>query len=165
MVDPLTPRAVRQKEIAPEQKVAQDDLYNMIFGDEPVKPNPTQTKSPLSLLNDISAKKEAHVQNMDDIFGSINEQINPSKTYQCFKKNNLIIQLITQPKSSNQTFLDIEATFTNQGQSQITGITLQVAVPKTLKLLMQPASNKNVNVGASETQLMRVENPSKVGIS
>ncbi|KAI8928396.1 Coatomer/clathrin adaptor appendage, Ig-like subdomain-containing protein [Entophlyctis helioformis] len=82
------------------------------------------------------------------------------KTYTCYNKHGLVITLA--PTRDSPTSIVILSTFTNTGGvGVVTNLSFQVAVPKSLKLAMQPASSSTVEIGQSATQSMRIENPTK----
>jgi AP-1 complex subunit gamma-1 len=84
------------------------------------------------------------------------------KSYTCYSKNDLVINLTPQPRSPGSPVVDIIATFINNGFGPVTDFLFQVAVPKSLKLTLQPASGNVIQPGSQETQSLRIENPNKV---
>ena len=163
-VDPTTPKVFKSKDDLIKIE-AQDDIYNMVFGNSQ-KPA-TDSNDILGLMDNHSAytapqKPTSNTTALDDIFGTPSQKINEAKNYVCYSKNNLTITLTTQARPSGQQFCDILVQFSNSSVSEISNVGFQVAVPKTLKLLMQPASNSTIQPGRQETQLMRIENPSMV---
>lgn len=163
-VDPVTPKIVKQKEMAPVANLV-NDIFNMGFGNassQPQKPK-QNINDILGLMDDLTMdqpSKSTNSNTMDKMFDSNL----PAKTYDCYNKNNLLITLTTQSRVKGQQFSDILVIFGNSGSSGLNNVALQVAVPKTLKLLMQPATNSSIMPNGKETQLMRIENPSMVNL-
>lgn len=123
---------------------------------------PSMTKQPASNQN-------TGVDLLGDLFGtgpaptSQNSNITSTlKEYTCYSKNNLNITLTPQLRSTGTPYVDIIASFINVGTSPITNLVFQIAVPKSLKLLMQTASGYMVSGGGKETQVLRIENPGLV---
>lgn len=140
------------------------DIFNMGF-DAPVTQQQQKPKQNindiLGLMNELSMDQPTNP--IDDIFGTSSQPTqHPSKSYPLYNKNGLIITLTSLARAPGQQFCDVLCTFKNNSQGEISAVVVQVAVPKTLKLMMQPASASVVRVGAEETQLMRIENPSMV---
>ena len=75
----------------------------------------------------------------------------------CYENNGLIIML--QPLKESTSVTQLKATFS--ATTEITNVLFQVAVPKTCKLAMQPASGTTVTPTTQITQLLRIENSSK----
>ena len=75
-----------------------------------------------------------------------------------FEKNGLRINFsFKKPGSPEQT--QVTATFYNESNSgDIANLSFQVAVPKFLKLNIQPASSSVVSVGGSATQVLNLVN-------
>ncbi|KAJ3346575.1 clathrin associated protein complex large subunit [Entophlyctis luteolus] len=87
-----------------------------------------------------------------------------AKTVTCYEKNSLRISLTSDVVEQNGN-IQITATFANTGLvGSISGLSFQVAVPKSLKLHMQSPSSTVVAPGAFAIQKMRVENPTKAAI-
>ncbi|KAJ3106069.1 clathrin associated protein complex large subunit [Phlyctochytrium planicorne] len=85
-----------------------------------------------------------------------------SKSYQCYSKNGLTINLAAT-RESNGTVLALAAGFESSG-ANISNLSFQVAVPKTLKLQMFPASGTSVSLGQTVSQNLKIENPSKIAV-
>ena len=115
------------------------DLLGDLFGGGPSKPPVVSQQS----------------SNLDDLFGTTTQA---QKAYTCYTKNNLLITL-TPTRIPSTTTCSIVASFSNSG-SPISNLSFQVAVPKTLKLQMDPISSTTVS-GNVETQVLKIENPGK----
>lgn len=87
-----------------------------------------------------------------------------AKNYTCYSNNGLLISM-TPNLANGLSNVDITSKFTNSGSSPIIGLNFQVAVPKSLKLQMLPPSNTTVAPGLTETQTMKIENPTKVSFA
>ncbi|ORY42809.1 Adaptor protein complex AP-1 gamma subunit [Rhizoclosmatium globosum] len=115
---------------------ASNDLFGSLLSS-----NPTPTSSPMSIIPPSQPK-----------------------SYPCYEKNGLRISL-TPERVDGGLAVSVNAKFENTGMSgPITGVVFQVAVPKTLKLTMQPPSSTTVLAGGFATQAMRIDNPSKTSI-
>ena len=77
-----------------------------------------------------------------------------------FDKNGLMVNFNATKDPNNQSVTCIEATFTNSLPTPIQALNFQVAVPKYMKLQMQPASSQVVPPGQSSSvkQLFKVAN-------
>ncbi|KAI0034451.1 adaptin N terminal region-domain-containing protein [Vararia minispora EC-137] len=78
-------------------------------------------------------------------------------SYTAYDKNGLLIQLTPKPGQPGQ--VSILARFQVKGSSAATGLSFQVAVPKTQQLQMLPMSSPDVLPGKTETQQMRIIAP------
>ncbi|KAH9270457.1 hypothetical protein BSLG_001245 [Batrachochytrium salamandrivorans] len=86
-----------------------------------------------------------------------------SKAYVCYEKHGLRITLT--PTRESATSLGIVAQFYNIGSSGlISNIFFQIAVPKSLRLAMQPSTSTQVEPGQTISQNVHLENPTKVAI-
>ncbi|RXK40134.1 AP-1 complex subunit gamma-1 [Tremella mesenterica] len=74
--------------------------------------------------------------------------------YTAYEKNGLKITLTPRMSPTQAGVVQILARFTSQ--DAVSGVNLQVAVPKTQQLQMQAMSNTDIAAGATETQQMRV---------
>ncbi len=112
----------------------------------------------------------APVDLLGDLFGGAPAQSAPAApvgptTYPpitCYDRNGLKVTITALKESS--TVAQFKAQFSSTNGSEISNILFQVAVPKSLKLIMQPASGNVVNASTQATQLLKVENPTKVAI-
>ena len=104
---------------------------------------------------------------LGDLFGSapvVKEVAPPTKVFAnvtCYSKNGL--NVVITPLKESATVCQFKATFTTTS-GDITNINFQVAVPKTLRLAMQPASGTTASPATPVTQLMKIENLTKVPI-
>ncbi|KAJ3114180.1 clathrin associated protein complex large subunit [Phlyctochytrium bullatum] len=149
---------------APAAKpTAAADLLGDLFGggSAPAAAAPKAAVDPLGdLLGGAASKPAASTGgSLLDSFGAAPAA---AASHQCYNKNGLIITL-SPTRESNGTVTAVTASFKSTGPS-ITNIAFQVAVPKTLKLQMFPASGAAVSGAATVTQSLRIENPSKVAI-
>lgn len=80
-------------------------------------------------------------------------------TYTAYDQNGLKITLTPQTSPAKPGIVMIMARFQVTGESPVTGINFQAAVPKTQQLQMLPMSSSTVNAGTVETQQMRVIAP------
>jgi AP-1 complex subunit gamma-1 len=100
---------------------------------------------------------------MDDLFGSSAPTTPETKSYTCYSKNNLLI-VLTPTRVGNTATININAVFSNSGSGDVSDLGFQVAVPKSLKLTMDPPSSTTVGIGGKESQALRIENPGKANI-
>ncbi|KAJ3134858.1 clathrin associated protein complex large subunit [Physocladia obscura] len=135
------------------------DLLGDMFG-----PNPTTI---VPLISNFSATPAQVQTQPTDPFGSLFSassvpvKSQTKKYLACYEKNSLRIELAPERLENGQA-LSITAKFENTRFSGvITGLAFQVAVPKSLKLTMQPPSSTSISAGGSAVQIMRIENPSK----
>ncbi|KAJ3262935.1 hypothetical protein HDU77_011580 [Chytriomyces hyalinus] len=133
-----------------------NDLLGDLFGSGPVQSQPA---APSMSLFDSSAS--------NDPFGSLlsSPSVPTLKSYPCYEKNGLRIGL-TPERLDGGLAISITAKFENLGMGggAITGVAFLVAVPKSLKLAMQPPSATSIPPAGSETQVMRIDNPSRSAI-
>ncbi|KAI9507678.1 Adaptor protein complex AP-1 gamma subunit [Russula earlei] len=156
-----------------------EDLLAEIFGGT----NETSTSAPKgssqpqrATANDIlglfdspvhSAQSEPPTKSsLFDLTPSITPAAPPPKpaapklqSYIAYSKNDLVISLTPQRSKSQPGVVDILARFQVKGNIAATNLNLQVAVPKTQQLQMQPMSRPDVNPGATETQQLRITAP------
>ncbi|TIB37131.1 hypothetical protein E3P84_00539 [Wallemia ichthyophaga] len=78
------------------------------------------------------------------------------KTYTAYDANGLLITLTPSPDESKRNIVNIMATFSATGLVECEKVNFQAAVPKSMKLQMQPISNTTVGTEREETQLLRV---------
>jgi len=151
-----------------------NDIMNL-FGDSSSKSTHAAASKPsaaanMDLLGDIfgggnslsKTSKPAASSTIDDLFGDMSTAP-ATKSYTCYSKNNLLITL-APTRVSGTSNLNIVAAFANTGSVAVDGLAFQVAVPKSLKLQMDPPSNSNILENGRETQALRIENPGKVAI-
>ena len=85
----------------------------------------------------------------------------PANTCTAFQKAGLLItfQCIRSPE--NQSMIQLNASFTNSTPAPLTKFVFQAAVPKDMKLQLQPASGNTVPAGnaAPVTQTVKILNP------
>ncbi|KAJ3075571.1 hypothetical protein HDU98_007681 [Podochytrium sp. JEL0797] len=136
----LVPTAVTNGS-TPTAPIGTDILSNLFSGNTPA-PNPLAGLDPFS--NSAPPASAA-----------IPEQ----SRRLCFEKANLKIYLAPLRSADGKT-VDITATFENGGFSAVTNLSFQVAVPKSLRLQINPPSSTFIPPAGSATQTMRIENPS-----
>jgi len=78
------------------------------------------------------------------------------------EKNGVRVTFESQIDPTNPTILNVRALFTNQLPSQVNELNLQVAVPKTQKIQMQPPASTTIGPFNNTQQLFRISNPSRV---
>lgn len=138
------------------------------------------SKSNNDLLSDIFASSStpatpaaSATANILDLFGSTPSTVPTSsapttmaaaatqepaaQSYEAFSDSMLHISFTPRPEGPGSC--GITANFKNCGQASISGLSLQVAVPKSQKLQLQGLSSSTLNPGEAATQLMRVSGP------
>ncbi|KAJ3196947.1 clathrin associated protein complex large subunit [Irineochytrium annulatum] len=134
------------------------DLLGDLFG------GGTSMISPSLSAPVVAATKPVSNDPLADLFGNSSSPLATStvttKSYTCYDKNGLRITL-TPTREGEGTVLSVAAKFESKG-SQISNLVFQVAVPKSLKLQIQSPSSTVVQPNAPATQLMKIENPTKV---
>jgi len=80
--------------------------------------------------------------------------------FAAWNKNGLLAMFVCSKEPSNPSVTTIEATFTNSLPGPITGLNFQVAVPKWMKLQMNPANGNTVppSNSGSVVQVFKVAN-------
>jgi len=78
------------------------------------------------------------------------------------EKNGVRVTFESQIDPTNPTILNVRALFNNQLPSQVNELNLQVAVPKTQKIQMQPPASTTIGPFNNTQQLFRISNPSRV---
>jgi AP-1 complex subunit gamma-1 len=86
-----------------------------------------------------------------------------SMSHTCYNNKGLRIDLNAKKESPMLT--QVVAVFSATGGSEVSGISLQVAVPKTLKLQIFPPDSMTASPVKAASQTMNIENPSKVLVS
>jgi len=79
--------------------------------------------------------------------------------YTAYEKNELKVTLTPQTSPNRPGIVNVLARFQVTGQNAATGLSFQVAVPKTQQLQMLAMSNPNINPGSVETQQMQIKAP------
>jgi len=77
------------------------------------------------------------------------------------ERGGLRVTYESQIDPANPTVLNVRATFTNTLPSLVNDLVMQVAVPKTQKIQMQPPASASIGPYNNTTQLFRIANPSK----
>jgi AP-1 complex subunit gamma-1 len=133
--------------IQPVKQVTNVDLLGDLFGTTSI--NPVVPLSAPRLADPLG----------DLLGGSLSTPVPPPtfNAVSCYEKNGLTIML--QPLKDSASVTQLKATFT--ATTEITNVLFQVAVPKTCKLAMQPASGTIVSPTTQITQLLRIENSTK----
>ncbi|KAJ3197812.1 clathrin associated protein complex large subunit [Entophlyctis luteolus] len=81
----------------------------------------------------------------------------------CFDKASLQIYLVpTHSKKDGAELIDVAVAFENTGFAAVTNLSFQVAVPKSLRLKMNPPSSTFIPPSGTATQSMAIENPTNV---
>ncbi|KAJ3029593.1 UNVERIFIED_CONTAM: clathrin associated protein complex large subunit [Siphonaria sp. JEL0065] len=78
---------------------------------------------------------------------------------QCFDKAGLKIYLAPTFPVGDKSVVDVTATFQNEGFSAVSNLSLQVAVPKILRLQINPPSSTFIPPSGNATQVMQIANP------
>jgi AP-1 complex subunit gamma-1 len=120
-----------------------DNLLDDIFGGGSAPPAPQASNGAGDIMG---------------LFGGSSAPAQPSfPEMTAFEKHGLKINFsFSKPGSPDTT--EILATFGNGSGQPITGLSFQVAVPKFLKLSIQPASSNSVAPGGSATQSLAIAN-------
>ncbi|KAJ1838509.1 clathrin associated protein complex large subunit, partial [Coemansia sp. RSA 2611] len=71
------------------------------------------------------------------------------------------LRLTLTPSKRAAHVVDLRADFTNTGDSAVSGLAFQVAVPKSQKIQIHPPSGQHISAGSSVSQLLRVSNPTQ----
>jgi AP-1 complex subunit gamma-1 len=121
---------------APAQKSNVDSIMSL-FGPGSASPA-APTASASSLLGDLG--------------GAPSTPSGPA-VLQAFNKNGLLLTFQVQHAPAGIQAL---ARFRNTGSARLTGVNLQAAVPRTLKLQMQAISASEIEAGGEATQVLRV---------
>lgn len=157
---------------SPPARTVSNDLLGNVFGSSPKAMGgasaPKPAVDPLAGLfgnNTPAAAPKPTADPLAGLFGASPPSVTqaPAFVYTVYAKNDLTITLTAQPRAPGTPSVDLLATFKNSSMfASISDLLFQVAVPKSLKLMMQPATNTTVQAGGQETQLLRIENPSMV---
>ncbi|KAJ3208582.1 clathrin associated protein complex large subunit [Dinochytrium kinnereticum] len=138
------------------------DLLGDLFGSTPA-PSSKPAMDPLGDLLGGGAPKTSPSFGAGS-FGGLGSPISAAtpKAYQCYSKMGLTVTLMAT-KEMGGSVIGVVANFESSGPA-FSGLAFQVAVPKTLKLQMLPASGTSVSTSTPVTQSLKIENPSKVPI-
>lgn len=132
------------------------DLLADIFGTgSPAPEAAAGTQPEKSSVNDIMGLFGQQSQQSEQ---SAAEVANPTEPtgYTAYDANGLLIILTPSVDTSKGNIINIKATFTCTGLVECENVSFQAAVPKSMKLQMQPISNSTVSPAKGEQQLMRV---------
>lgn len=106
------------------------------------------------------ATEKSSVNDIMGLYGqgapAADDSVKEHKTYTAYDANGLLIILAPTPDETKPNIVNIRATFTATGLVECENVSFQAAVPKSMKLQMQPISNSTVGPGGEETQLLRV---------
>ncbi|KAJ2286907.1 clathrin associated protein complex large subunit, partial [Coemansia sp. RSA 2706] len=83
----------------------------------------------------------------------------PAVAYPVFHQHGLRLTLTPSKRAAH--VVDLRADFTNTGDSAVSGLAFQVAVPKSQKIQIHPPSGQHISAGSSVSQLLRVSNPTQ----
>ncbi|TPX39076.1 hypothetical protein SeMB42_g06482 [Synchytrium endobioticum] len=111
---------------------------------------------PASIISPAPSARPASISPVPASFASAT-----TKEYTCYEKGGLKISLSPAKDGTN---VDVGVVFSNTAMSTLSGIVFQVAVPKSMRLQMQPPSSTTIMPGGGASQQMRIENPSKSAI-
>ncbi|KAJ3148989.1 clathrin associated protein complex large subunit [Geranomyces variabilis] len=135
----------------------QNDLLGDLFGGGASALSPQVP--PLSTQPSAAA-----IDPLGDLFGSSGFGGGPAaaaKSYVAYEKNGFRVTLSAK-RDGNA--IDVSADMKNNGMSPLSDVAVQVAVPRSLQITMHPQSSNVIAPGASASQKMRIENPTKVAV-
>ena len=137
--------------LAPARKTAthtaSSDLADLLGAPTPVK---NGSDALLDILGEIAPDRSAPILDpLGDIFGAA------PKPKNVYDKGGLKIEFTTQPTGSK---FDVSARFINSGSGALANFMFEVAVPKYLKLTMQPASSSSISAYGSASQSFVIVN-------
>ncbi|KAI8593126.1 Coatomer/clathrin adaptor appendage, Ig-like subdomain-containing protein [Geranomyces variabilis] len=135
----------------------QNDLLGDLFGGG--APALSPQVPPLSTQPSAAA-----IDPLGDLFGSSGFGGGPAaaaKSYVAYEKNGFRVTLSAK-RDGNA--IDVSADMKNNGMSPLSDVAVQVAVPRSLQITMHPQSSNMIAPGASASQKMRIENPTKVAV-
>ncbi|KAJ3169562.1 clathrin associated protein complex large subunit [Geranomyces variabilis] len=135
----------------------QNDLLGDLFGGGASALSPQVP--PLSTQPSAAA-----IDPLGDLFGSSGFGGGPAaaaKSYVAYEKNGFRVTLSAK-RDGNA--IDVSADMKNNGMSPLSDVAVQVAVPRSLQITMHPQSSNMIAPGASASQKMRIENPTKVAV-
>jgi len=143
---------------APASSGGLDDLLGDLLGDMggPPAPAPVQSQgSPgglESLLGglDMGAQPPAQQPGM--------------ATHVGYQKNGLTITFDCKRNATNPGMITLRATYLNQSAGAMSNFGIQTAVPKEMKLRLQPISSSNIVQGGTAQQLIDIMNPQNVAL-
>ena len=158
-----------------------DLLADILGGGTTVSSPPPQTTSPpptqhaniMDLFNTSAPSGTASPAPSQDLFGGMNGMSSPPPQsfsspppqqalpgQEAYNKNGLQISLQTR-RDANA--VQVMARFRNSGSmANLSGVTLQAAVPKSQKLQLQAISSSDLSPGATATQQMKISSVSGV---
>eukprot|EP00658_Telonema_sp_P-2_P002260 TRINITY_DN1085_c0_g1_i5.p1 TRINITY_DN1085_c0_g1~~TRINITY_DN1085_c0_g1_i5.p1 ORF type:complete len:256 (+),score=69.68 TRINITY_DN1085_c0_g1_i5:164-931(+) len=76
-----------------------------------------------------------------------------------YQKNGLTISFDCKRNPTNAAMITLRATYLNQTAGAMTNFSIQTAVPKEMKLRLQPISSSNIAQGGTAQQLIDIMNP------
>lgn len=116
----------------------------------------------LGLGSADATSKQPSVGGAGDILGLFDgdSNNNNNKKDTVYSNNNIVINFTYEP-SGNANVALITVTCSNNNRSFADNFVFQAAVPKTLKLMMLPASSSSIPPNGNVTQKMKIANPAK----
>jgi len=156
---PIVPTSIDSMQRVSEPPVVNHTMTNAVASmNEPLVPTMTlapiaASSTPLNPVSQMSAPS----------FSSEPPMSVAPKEYNCYHKSGFKLDLI--PTRESPTRIRILAKFTNVSLTDtLSNISFLVAVPKSLKLAMQPPTSTSLYAGASATQLLFIDNPNNAAL-
>lgn len=154
-------------------KVSNVNLLEDLFGSpaEKTTNGPTKSSALLDLLGDAPSTVAPKTDSLLDLGFSIDNQKPPpvaavqkSTEYTVYDHLGLSILMTPQRDIAQSHVVNIHCKFVNKSGNEIQNLNLQVAVPKSQKLQLQPASSTILSPSDIVTQQLRILNPNKAPI-
>ena len=141
------------------------DLLADIFGTS----SPSQSSQPppqppqQSSVNDILGLFNQQT-SINDTNAKSETTVNVNNNYVAYDANGLLITLSPTHDNIKPNIVNIKAVFSCSSDSNVENVNFQAAVPKSMKLQMQPISNPTISPNNPQTQLLRVMSQPNVQI-
>jgi AP-1 complex subunit gamma-1 len=87
------------------------------------------------------------------------QQVPGVVTHMGYQKNGLTINFECKRNPQNPAMITLRANYLNGTQGGMANFAIQTAVPKEMKLRLQPISNANIAPGATSNQIIEIMNP------
>ncbi|KAG7227387.1 hypothetical protein INR49_000392 [Caranx melampygus] len=164
-VKEIQPAKVKQGEPLPPSQPANQvcDLLDLLGGsDEPLQPSPAQSSSAPGLS--INTASSAGGDLLDLLGGLEPTPLAPAPSVTVYDKGGVTLTLNCEKQSDS--VLTVTLTASNSTDSDISGFTLQAAVPKSVQLHMKAPSGDFLPArgAAKVTQMVVLNNPNKVNL-
>jgi len=92
------------------------------------------------------------------------QQIPGVVTHMGYQKNGLTINFECKRNPQNPAMITLRANYLNGSQAGMANFGIQTAVPKEMKLRLQPISNANIAPGATSNQIIEIMNPQNLSL-